>query len=180
MLLSGPMTLGFRHTLIWIVAALWVAGTCRFVLGARSVQEMTWPSFWDRVRSQVSDGDVLMWFAMLLATMFVADRLLCWYANWRYGIDPMKVHWSRLRNREGDFLCAACLGPFMLPPEDMRDTSFVHCGDCGHAVAPYGEMKPYFPERIAAWEARALTRITAGSATMPSPRGASTISWPRW
>jgi hypothetical protein len=153
------MTLRFRHFMIWLVAGLWVFGTCRFVLGARSVQEMTYGSFWDRVRSDVSETDMLMWLAMLLATMFVVDRCVCWYADWRYGIDPMKVHWSRLRNRDGAFFCAACLGPFMLPPEDGRDESFVHCGDCGHPVAPYGEMKPYFPEQVAAWQAGAMGRI---------------------
>lgn len=147
------MSLRFRHFMIWVFAGLWVAGTLRFELGARSVQELTYPRFWERLDGY-SDTQFMMWLAMLLAAMFAGDRLVCRYANWRYGVDPLKVHWSRLRNRDGALLCGACLGPFLMPPEDRSDTSFVRCGDCGHAVAPYGEMKPYFPELYAAWVAR--------------------------
>jgi hypothetical protein len=32
------MSLRRRHLLIWLFAFLWIAGTCRFVLGARSVR----------------------------------------------------------------------------------------------------------------------------------------------
>jgi hypothetical protein len=153
------MSLGFRHFMIWVYAGLWIVGTCRFELGVRSVQELTDGRFWDRLRADYSDAQVLMWWAMMMAVMLVGDRLLCRYANWRHGVDPLKVHWSRLRNREGDFLCGACLSPFMVAPEDGRAEAFVHCGDCGHAVARYGEMRLHSPERIRAYQGYFARRL---------------------
>jgi hypothetical protein len=99
-----------------------------------------------------------MWFLMLMAVLFVGDRLVCRYADWRYGVDPLKVHWSRLRNRDGAFLCGACLSPSLLPPEDLADEGFVACGDCGHRIAPYREMKPHFPALVARFNASVLDR----------------------
>ena len=139
------MTPAIRDKLPWLVAAAWFGGTWKFELGAPSPKEMLGGPFWTRIGSDYSELDALGWLAMLLAAMFVADRLLCWYGAWRWGVDPAKVHWSRLRNRDGGFLCANCLSPFLLPPEDGSDDAFVRCGDCGHCVAPYRDLKAYSP-----------------------------------
>jgi len=92
-----------------------------------------------------SGFEFLTWIAAMFATMILVDRLYCGFVRRRAGVDPMKVHWSRLRNRDAAFFCAACQSIFLLPPEDFSDEGWVHCGDCGHAVAPYGEMKPFLP-----------------------------------
>ncbi|HEX9965635.1 MAG TPA: hypothetical protein VGB04_11705 [Allosphingosinicella sp.] len=134
-----------RDKLPWLVAAAWIGGTWKLELGAPSLKEMLAGPFWARFASDYSELDAVGWLAMLLAAMFVADRLLFWYGTWRWGVDPMKVHWSRLRNREGKFLCAACLSPFLLPPTDYDDEGVVRCGDCGHEIAPYREFKAYAP-----------------------------------
>lgn len=118
------MGLGFRHFLIVLVALAWAAAT--FLLlppGLTRFEEFTW-------------------FAALFVAMVVIDRIYVAIVRWRRGVDPMTLHWSELRNRDGDFFCAACRSVFLLPPEDLDEEKMVHCGDCGHAVAPYGEMKP--------------------------------------
>jgi hypothetical protein len=138
------MTLAFRHKLPWAIAAAWLWASWYWILGAPSLQEMMYSSFLPGLAGRFSEFEALGWVTLLLVTMLIADRLLCLYADWRWGIDPMKVHWSRIRGRDGRFLCAACLSPFLMPPDDLSDTGWVHCGDCGHAVAPYGEMKPHF------------------------------------
>ena len=137
------MTLAFRHKLPWAIAAVWLWGSWYWILGAPSLQRIFTTGFLYDQADRFSEFEAVGWFTMLVVTMLVADRLLCRYADWRWGVDPMTLHWSRVRNREGDFVCAACLSPFMLPPEDLSDAGWVHCGDCGHAVAPYGEMKPH-------------------------------------
>ncbi|HEX8379904.1 MAG TPA: hypothetical protein VF619_05070 [Allosphingosinicella sp.] len=151
------MTPAVRDKLPWLVAAAWFAGTWKFEFGSPSLQEMLRGRFWAKIGTY-SELDALAWLAMLFGAMFVADRLLCWYGVWRWGVDPAKVHWSRLRNREGRFLCANCLGSFLLPPEDRSDDAFVRCGDCGHAVAPYRELKAHSPaivrDAIASWARR--------------------------
>lgn len=82
------------------------------------------------------------WLAALFAAMFLFDRL---YVAWwrRRSPDPLTLHWSELRNREGDFVCAACRSIFLLPPPDLDPEKMVTCGHCGHGVAPYGEMQPH-------------------------------------
>lgn len=147
-----------RDKLPWLVAAAWIAGTWKFELGAPSVTEMLDGPFWAKVGADYSEFDALGWLAMLLAAMFVADRLLCRLGTWLWGVDPLKVHWSSLRNRDGRFLCANCLSPFLLPPEDRSDEGMVRCGDCGHAVAPYRELKRHSPgivrDAMASWARR--------------------------
>jgi hypothetical protein len=136
------MYLRIRNTLPWVVGAAWMYLSWRYLLGAPSWQQLMALRDWGGLDSSFSSLGILTWFAALFAAMILVDRLWCRIALWRVGVDPMKMHWSRLRNRNGNFFCAACHGIFMLPPEDLSDEGWVHCGDCGHAVAPYGEMKP--------------------------------------
>ena len=74
--------------------------------------------------------------------MVLVDRL---YVVWwrRRAPAPRNLHWSELRNRDGNFVCAACRSIHLLPPADLDPEKMVTCGDCGHAVAPYGEMQPH-------------------------------------
>jgi hypothetical protein len=88
----------------------------------------------------LTDFELLTWLAALFIAMFLVDRAYVARVRRRHGVDPMALHWSRLRNRNGDFFCAACQSAFLLPPEDLSDDGMVHCGDCGHPVAPYGEL----------------------------------------
>ncbi len=114
----GAMRPTFRFKLPWLIAALWLWGSWYWILGAPSLQEMLYTSFLPSLEGRFSEFEAVGWVTLLLVTMLVADRLFCRFADWRWGTDPMKLHWSRLRNRDGAFICAACLGPFMLPPED--------------------------------------------------------------
>jgi len=139
--------LTIRHLLLWLVAGAWLAGTWAFALDSRPLGELFRSAFEGRFLGRWSEFHVVAWVAAMLATMFALDRFYCRFLAWRWGVDPMKMHWSKLRNRRGDFFCAACSSIFMLPPEDLGDEGWVHCGDCGHAVAPYGEMKPFLPYR---------------------------------
>ena len=123
------MSLRTRHTLPVLIGAVWLA--LSFLVLPRSL----------------SDFEMVTWLAALFFTMYLVDRLYVAIVRRRHGVDPMTLHWSRLRNREGDFFCAACQSIFLLPPEDLSDAGWVHCGDCGHAVAPYGEMKPLVHEQ---------------------------------
>ena len=144
-----------RRLLPWLVALLWLLGTWKFVL--------RWPGLTETLRwglpemPRFSELAIAGWFLAMMATMVAADRLLCWL--WRRRIDPMKVHWSRLRNVDGRFFCAACRSVFLMPPADRRDEDFVCCGDCGHRVAPYGEMKPYFDEIWERWAESVVRRF---------------------
>ncbi|MES2271952.1 MAG: hypothetical protein V4533_13800 [Pseudomonadota bacterium] len=115
-------------------------GTWFFMLGSPDVERLI--SY-----VQSSKWAVINWFAMMMVVMVVSDRVFCRYADRRWGIDPMKVHWSTLKNRDGFHLCPACLSPFLLPPEDFNEQANVECGDCGHAIATYGEMKPVFDDQ---------------------------------
>lgn len=90
----------------------------------------------------LSSFEQLTWLAALFAAMYVVDLLYVALVRRRHGVDPMALHWSQRRNRDGSFFCPACLSIFLLPPEDLGDEGMVHCGDCGHAIARYGEMKP--------------------------------------
>ncbi|HEY0149084.1 MAG TPA: hypothetical protein VGB70_08760 [Allosphingosinicella sp.] len=153
------MTLAFRHKLPWLIAAAWLWGSWEWVLGAPSLREMLYTGYLYSLSERFSEFEAIGWFALLIVTMLLADRLLCLYADWRWGIDPLKVHWSRLRGRDGGVLCAACLSPFMMPPGDLHDESYVHCGDCGHAVAPYGEMKRTLGDPLASAAARVGARL---------------------
>jgi hypothetical protein len=119
------MGLGFRHTLIGFTAFAWLAATVLLLPG------------------DLTSFEQLTWFAFLFAAMVVVDRIYVAIVRRRHGVDPMTLHWSKLRNRKGEFFCAACRSIFLLPPEDFSDSGWVRCGDCGHAVAPYGEMKPF-------------------------------------
>ena len=83
------------------------------------------------------------WLVALFAAMFLVDRLYVAWWRRRRAPDPMTLHWSELRNREGDFVCAACRSIFLLPPPDLDPAKMVSCGHCGHVVAPYGEMQPH-------------------------------------
>ena len=118
------MSLRTRHTLPILLAIAWLAAT--FLL----------------LPPGLSDFEQVTWLAAFFFTMFVVDRAYIAYARRRYGVDPMKLHWSERRNRDGFLFCPACTSIFLLPPEDFSDQGMVHCGDCGHAIAPYGEMKP--------------------------------------
>jgi hypothetical protein len=126
--MSGPdahrVPLATRHALPWLVGIAWLALT--FLA----------------LPPGLSDFEHLTWGAALFFTMIVVDRLYVAFVRRRHGVDPMKLHWSQLRNRDGAFFCAACQSVFLLPPEDLSDEGMVHCGDCGHAVARYGEMRP--------------------------------------
>lgn len=117
------MSLRTRHTLPFLIAIVWLAATLLLPPG-------------------LSDFEQATWLAAFFFTMFVVDRIYVAYARRRYGVDPMKLHWSERRNRDGAFFCPACTSIFLLPPEDFSEAGMVHCGDCGHAIAPYGEMKP--------------------------------------
>ena len=123
------VSLRTRHTLPILIAIAWLAAT--FLV----------------LPSGLSDFEQATWLAALFFAMFAVDRLYVAFVRRRHGVDPMALHWSELRNREGDFFCAACQSIFLLPPEDLSDEGLVHCGDCGHAVAPYGEMKPLVREQ---------------------------------
>jgi DNA-directed RNA polymerase subunit RPC12/RpoP len=153
------MALKLRHLLVWLVAAAWVAGTWRFALGGPGLRDLGSALTDQSLAGRWSEFHIAGWFAAMLATMFAVDRLYCRFLASRWGVDPMKVHWSRLRNRKGDFFCAACRSIFMLPPEDLSDQGWVRCGDCGHAVSPYGEMKPFLPLRSKEGFARYARRL---------------------
>lgn len=135
--------LSSRHKLPWAIAAVWLWGSWYWILDAPSLQRILTTGFIYDQAERFSEFEAVAWFVLLLATMWAADWLLCRYADWRWGVDPMTLHWSLVRNREGNFVCAACLSPFMLPPGDLDEANWVHCGDCGHPVARYGDMKPY-------------------------------------
>jgi hypothetical protein len=123
------MHLTVRNTLPWLVGAFWLLLWLLLPAG--------FPS------DRWSDFEIITWFAAMFALMIGVDRAWVEYTRRRIGVDPMKMHWSQLRNRKGAFFCAACQSVFMLPPEDFDEAKPVRWGDCGHAVAPYGEMKPY-------------------------------------
>lgn len=123
------MHLNVRYTLPLLVGAFW------FVLWA--ILPAGLPSWgW-------SDFEIITWFSAMFALMIGIDRLWVEHTRREIGVDAMTLHWSELRNVDGDFLCAACQSSFLLPPEDFDEAKPVRCGDCGHAVAPYGEMKPH-------------------------------------
>ena len=122
------MLLSIRHTLIALIGIAWLV--LSFLVLPRSLSR--------------SEG--FTWIAAMFFVMIVVDRFYVAFVHRRHGVDPMKLHWWELRNRNGAFFCAACQSIFLLPPEDFSDEAWVHCGDCGHAVAPYGEMKPLIHE----------------------------------
>jgi len=123
------VSLRTRHTLPVLIGAAWLAAS--FLV----------------LPPGLSDFERVTWLAALLFAMFAVDRLYVARVRRRFGVDPMTLHWSQLRNRDGDFFCAACHSIFLLPPEDLSDEGMVHCGDCGHAIAPFGEMKALFYEQ---------------------------------
>ena len=124
------MHLTIRNMLPWFVAGFWLALWELFI--PAGFPSKSW-----------SDFELVTWLAAMFALMIVVDRAWVEHTRRRIGVDPMKVHWSKLRNRNGAFFCAACQSIFMLPPEDFDEAKPVRCGDCGHAIATYGEMKPY-------------------------------------
>jgi hypothetical protein len=132
------MYLTIRNTLPWLVAALWLWLSWHLWLGRPDLADIP-DALWDL---RPSEFGIFTWFAAMIAAMLLADRLWCKFTRWRIGVDPMRVHWSRLRNTEGNLFCARCQSIFLLPPEDLSLGGIVHCGDCGHAIATYGEMKP--------------------------------------
>ena len=117
------MSLRIRHSLPILIGAAWLVMTLFLPSGLTDFEQFTW-------------------LAALFFTMIVVDRIYVAYVRRRHGVDPMKLHWSECRNRDGAFFCPACTSIFLLPPEDFSDEAMVHCGDCGHAIARYGEMKP--------------------------------------
>lgn len=130
------MHLTHRHLLIKIVGGLWIAMTFWLILSSGAI----YPRW--------AEWEVIGWFLAMFAVMFTVDRLYCAWLRRRIGVDPRKVHWIHLRNREGDFICAHCLSVFLLPPPDLDEAKMVTCGDCGAEKARYGEMKPHLePER---------------------------------
>jgi len=118
-----------RHLLLVLVGGAWLF--LSFLLLPRSL----------------TNFELLTWLAALFIAMFLVDRAYVAWVRRRHGVDPMTLHWSRLRNRNGEFFCAACQSAFLLPPEDLSDEGMVHCGDCGHPVATYGEMMPLTVEQ---------------------------------
>ena len=117
------MSLRVRHSLPILIGITWLVMTLFLPSGLTDFEQFTW-------------------LAAFFFTMIVVDRIYVAYVRRRYGVDPMKLHWSERRNRDGAFFCPACSSIFLLPPEDFSDQGMVHCGDCGHAIARYGEMKP--------------------------------------
>jgi formate hydrogenlyase subunit 3/multisubunit Na+/H+ antiporter MnhD subunit len=137
------MYLRLRNLLPFLVACLWLVLSWWLILGAPPLEGLSAAlMLHDGVHSGL---EASTWLAAMILAMILADRLYVGWVRRRAGVDPMKLHWSKLRNRDGAFLCAACQSVFLLPPEDFSDSGWVHCGDCGHAVAPYGEMKLYLP-----------------------------------
>ena len=141
------MYLSIRNKLPWLVAALWLWLPWRLALGGPSLSELA--GMVAGGRHSFSEFEVITWFCAMFAAMFVVDRLWCAFVRRRVGVDPMRVHWSRLRNLDGAFFCAACQSISLLPPPDLDEEGMVHCADCGHAVARYGEMKPHLPDQAA-------------------------------
>lgn len=139
------MPLYVRNRLPFVVAAAWLAFSWWWILGAPSLGDTVTAMF--RVPERYSTFEMFTWFCAMLLAMVLVDRGWCALMRRWVGVDPMKVHWSWLRNRDGRFFCAACRSIFLLPPEDFSEEGMVHCGDCGHAVATYGEMKPYLDPR---------------------------------
>ena len=133
-----------RHTLPWLVGACWLGLFWWLVLDRPSFEKAWLMMVSGEMAGRYSSFEFLTGVAAVLFSMYLVDRLWCRFALWRIGVDSMKVHWSRLRTVDGRFICAACHGVFLLPPQDFSEEGWVHCGDCGHAVAPYGEMKPLF------------------------------------
>jgi hypothetical protein len=137
----------------YFVALLWLMATIKLSFPG----DGTLPAFARAVvsgelRDRWTELQIGHWFVAMLATMFVVDRLYCAWTRWRVGVDPMKVHWTRLLNRDGAYICAHCLSPFLLPPEDLDEDKMVSCGDCGEGKARYGDMKPHLkqlPSRLA-------------------------------
>jgi hypothetical protein len=148
-----------RNLLPFAVGALWLYLIWRVQLGAPTLDALQEARHTGALRERFSSLEVILCLAGLAAAMVAVDKLWCAFVRRRVGIDPMKVHWSRLRNRNGNFICAACQSIFMLPPEDFSDEGWVHCGDCGHAVAPYGEMKPMLAELRARYAGRWAFRL---------------------
>lgn len=142
------MYLLVRNALPVVVGIAWLFGSWQWVGRPDGGALM-------RLKGHYSDFEIITWFAAMIFAMVLADRLWCRFALWKVGVDPMTLHWSKLRNRSGQFFCAACQSIFMLPPEDFDEAKWVHCGDCGHAVAPYGEMKPH----LRAYAERTLSRL---------------------
>ncbi len=122
------MLLSIRHTLIALIGIFWLV--LSFLVLPRSLSRF----------------EGFTWIAAMFFVMIVVDRFYLAFVRRRHGVDPMTLHWWELRNRNGAFFCAACQSIFLLPPEDFSDEAWVHCGDCGHAVAPYGEMKELIHE----------------------------------
>ena len=137
------MSLSTRHRLPWLVAVLWIAITSKVAFPRDTLPSLGRALVSGELRDGWTEGQLLHWFVAMMACMYAVDRLYCTWQRWRVGVDPMKVHWSRLRNRDGAFFCANCLSIFLLPPPDFDEDKKVSCGDCGYAVASYREMKPY-------------------------------------
>lgn len=116
------MLLHIRHLLLVLTGGAWLF--LSFLLLPRSL----------------TNFELLTWLAALFIAMFLVDRAYVARVRRRHGVDPATLHWSRLRNRNGDFFCAACQSVFLLPPEDLSDEGMVYCGDCGHPIATYGEL----------------------------------------
>jgi hypothetical protein len=132
-----------RHLLPWGVAVAWVLGTLAFAFPKETMLVFSGSAEAGDLFDRSSEWEVLNWFASMLAVMVVVDRLYCRWLVGRVGVDPMEVHWTELRNRNGDFMCAHCLSVFMLPPPDLDEEKMVTCGDCGAGKARYGDMKPH-------------------------------------
>ncbi len=137
------MYLRIRNRLPALVAVVWLVLSWWLILGAPPLAEI--PAAMRAAGDRYSELEIFTWFAAAILAMIAVDRLYVAYVRRRVGVDPMKTHWSKLRNRDGAFFCAACQSIFLLPPEDFGDDEWVRCGDCGHAVAPYGEMKKLLP-----------------------------------
>jgi hypothetical protein len=139
-----------------LVTIAWLIGTWQLGFGGHDIGDMLQWGLPLEYRARITEVALVAWFVGLLATMVVADLVYGRFFVPR--IDRSKVHWSRLRNGDGQFICAACESIFLLPPEPLSDEGWATCGDCGHKVAPFGEMKPYILEI----RARLLSRLRRG------------------
>lgn len=124
------------------MATACLGGTALWLYPDRTLQGLGGAVVFGELDGRFPEWSVAAWFLGLAAAMLLADWMYCAFRRWRRG-DPRRIHWSRLRNADGDFICAHCLSPFMLPPEDLDEAKMVRCGDCGAEKARYGEMKPF-------------------------------------
>jgi hypothetical protein len=147
-----------RPTLPWLVAVVWLWLTWFYFLDAPELRDVPEAVRDARDQNRWNELGIAAWFVGLFPTMLLVDQLRSrWWRRQRGGL--AHIHWTRLRNSNGDFICAGCESIFMVAPANLQDGEMVTCGDCGLAKAPYGEMKLYLdPEGRFRQMQRALLR----------------------